>query len=85
MLAVNFWLHRFTAALLSHTIITDRILILPDLARTLIATSPAKIVGSQIRDHAKAELGLVKMIADPAIFNQSSRKSVFYSHEDFVG
>jgi hypothetical protein len=33
-------------------------------------------VGSRTRDRAKAELGLVKKIADPAIFNQSSGKSV---------
>jgi hypothetical protein len=33
-------------------------------------------VGSRTRDHAKAEPGLVKKIADPAIFNQSSGKSV---------
>jgi hypothetical protein len=43
MLAVSFWLHRFTAASLSHTILTDRKLILPDLAITPIAASP--IVG----------------------------------------
>jgi hypothetical protein len=33
-------------------------------------------VGSRTRDLAKAEPGLVKKIADPAIFNQSSGKSV---------
>jgi hypothetical protein len=33
-------------------------------------------VGSRTRDRAKAEPGLVKKIADPAIFNQSSGKSV---------
>jgi hypothetical protein len=42
-------------------------------------------VGSQTRDHAKAEPGLVKKIAGPAIFNQSSGKSVSYSHADCVG
>jgi hypothetical protein len=33
-------------------------------------------VGSRTRDHVKAEPGLVKKIADPAIFNESSVKSV---------
>jgi hypothetical protein len=33
----------------------------------------------------KAEPGLVKKIADPAIFNQSSRKSVSYAHTAHVG
>jgi hypothetical protein len=42
-------------------------------------------VESQTRDRAKAEPGLVKKIADPAIFNQSSGKSVSYSHTDCVG
>jgi hypothetical protein len=42
-------------------------------------------VGSRIRDRAKAEPRFVKKIADPAIFNQSSGKSVQYSHADFVG
>jgi hypothetical protein len=42
-------------------------------------------VGSRTRDRAKAEPGLVKKIADPAIFNQSSGKSVSYSHADCVG
>jgi hypothetical protein len=42
-------------------------------------------VGNQTRDGAKAEPGLVKRIADPAIFNQSSGKSVSFSHVDFVG
>jgi hypothetical protein len=38
--------------------------------------APQECVGSLTRDRAKAEPGLVKTIADPAIFNQSSRKSV---------
>jgi hypothetical protein len=42
-------------------------------------------VGSRTRNHAKAEPGLVKKIADPAIFNQSSGKSVSFSHVDCVG
>jgi hypothetical protein len=42
-------------------------------------------VGSRTRDRAKAEPGLVKKIADPAIFNQSSGKSVSYSHTNCVG
>jgi hypothetical protein len=41
--------------------------------------------GSRTRDRAKAEPGLVKKIADPAIFNQSSGKSVSCSHVDCVG
>jgi hypothetical protein len=32
----------------------------------------------------KAEPGLVKKIADPAIFNQSSGKGVSYSHAALV-
>jgi hypothetical protein len=46
---------------------------------------PQENVGSQTRDCTKAEPGLVKKIADPAIFNQSSGKSVSYSHVDCVG
>jgi hypothetical protein len=42
-------------------------------------------VGSRTWDHSKAEPGLVKKIADPAIFNQSSGKSVSYSHANCVG
>jgi hypothetical protein len=38
--------------------------------------APQDCVGSRTRDYAKAEPGLVKKIADPAIFNQSSGKSV---------
>jgi hypothetical protein len=41
--------------------------------------------GSRTRDCAKAEPELVKKIADPAIFNQSSGKSVSYDHSDCVG
>jgi hypothetical protein len=44
-----------------------------------------KVVGSRTRDLAKAEPGLVKKIADPAIFNQSSGKSVSYSQANCVG
>jgi hypothetical protein len=47
-----------------------------------------KCVGSWTRYRAKAEHGIVKKIADPAIFNQSSGKSVSifpYSHVDLVG
>jgi hypothetical protein len=42
------------------------------------SSSPPRvdIIGSRTRDCAKAEPGLVKKIADPAIFNQSSGKSV---------
>jgi hypothetical protein len=47
--------------------------------------APPECVGSRIRDRAKADPGLVKKIADPAIFNQSSEKSVSYSHADCVG
>jgi hypothetical protein len=42
-------------------------------------------VGSRTRDRAKAEPGLVKKIADPAIFNQSSGKSVSYAHVARLG
>jgi hypothetical protein len=42
-------------------------------------------IGSRTRDCAKAEPGLVKKIADPAIFNQSSGKSVSITHVDLVG
>jgi hypothetical protein len=42
--------------------------------------APQECVGSRTWDRAKAEPGLVKNIAYPAIFNQSSGKSVFYSH-----
>jgi hypothetical protein len=45
---------------------------------------PQEFGGSRTRDRAKAEPGLVKKIADPAIFNQSSGKSVSYSHTDCV-
>jgi hypothetical protein len=38
--------------------------------------APQECVGSRTRDRVKAEPGLVKKIADPAIFNQSSGKSV---------
>jgi hypothetical protein len=38
--------------------------------------APQGCVGSRTRDCAKAEPGLVKKIADPAIFNHSSGKSV---------
>jgi hypothetical protein len=38
--------------------------------------APQECVGSRTRDRAKAEPGLVKKIADPATFNQSSEKSV---------
>jgi hypothetical protein len=43
ILATSFWLHLFTSASLSQTILTERRLILPDLARTPIAASPAQI------------------------------------------
>jgi hypothetical protein len=39
--------------------------------------APQECVGSQTRDGTKAEPGLVKKIPDPAIFNQSSGKSVY--------
>jgi hypothetical protein len=39
-------------------------------------SAPQECFGSQTRDRAKAEPELVKKIADPAIFNQSSGKSV---------
>jgi hypothetical protein len=42
--------------------------------------TPQECVGSQTRDRAKAEPGPVKKIADPAIFNQSPGKIVYYSH-----
>jgi hypothetical protein len=38
--------------------------------------APQECVGSRARDRAKAEPRLVKKIADPAIFNQSSGNSV---------
>jgi hypothetical protein len=38
--------------------------------------APQECVGSRTQDRAKADPGLVKKIADPAIFNQSSWKSV---------
>jgi hypothetical protein len=38
--------------------------------------TPQECDGSRTRDREKAEPGLVKKIADPAIFNQSSGKSV---------
>jgi hypothetical protein len=47
--------------------------------------APQECVGSRTRDRAKVEPGLVKKITDPAIFNQSSGKSVSYSHADWVG
>jgi hypothetical protein len=47
--------------------------------------APKECVVSRTRDRAKADSGLVKKIADPAIFNQSSGKSVSYSHVDCVG
>jgi hypothetical protein len=47
--------------------------------------APQECVGSLTRDRAKAEPGLVNKIADPTIFNQSSGKSVFYSHAARVG
>jgi hypothetical protein len=46
--------------------------------------APQECVGSRTRDRAKAETGFVKKIADPAIFNHSSGKSVSYSHADCV-
>jgi hypothetical protein len=48
-------------------------------------TSPRECVRSRTRDRAKAEPALVKKIADPTIFNQSSGKSVSYSHTARVG
>jgi hypothetical protein len=36
-------------------------------------------------EYVKAEPGLVQKIAESAIFNQSSGKSVSYSHADYVG
>jgi hypothetical protein len=47
--------------------------------------APQECVGSRTRDRAKAEHGLLKKIADHAIFNQSSGKSVSYSHAGCVG
>jgi hypothetical protein len=47
--------------------------------------APQECVGSRTRDRAKAEPGLVKNIADPAIFNQSSGKSISYSQAECVG
>jgi hypothetical protein len=41
-----------------------------------IASPKGKTVESRTRDRAKAEPGLLKKIVDPAIFNQSSGKSV---------
>jgi hypothetical protein len=38
--------------------------------------APQECVGSRTRDRAKAEPGLVKKTADPAIFNQQSGKSI---------
>jgi hypothetical protein len=38
--------------------------------------APQECVGSRVRDRAKADPGLVKKIADPAIINQSSGKRV---------
>jgi hypothetical protein len=49
ILAVRFWFHLFTAASLSQTILTDRRFILPDLARTPIAASPAQLPPSSDR------------------------------------
>jgi hypothetical protein len=43
MLLISFWLHRLTAALLSHTSWTVLILIRPDRASTPITASPAQI------------------------------------------
>jgi hypothetical protein len=47
--------------------------------------APQECVGSRTWYRAKAEPWLVKKIADPAIFNQSSGKIVSYSHVDCVG
>jgi hypothetical protein len=47
--------------------------------------SLATVVWSRTRDRAKEKPGLVKKIADPAFLNQSSGKSVSYSHADCVG
>jgi hypothetical protein len=47
--------------------------------------APRECVESLTRERAKTEPMLVKKIADPAIFNQSSGKSVPYSHVDCGG
>jgi hypothetical protein len=47
--------------------------------------APQEGVGSRTWDRKNAKTGLVKKIADPAIFNQSSGKSISYSHADCVG
>jgi hypothetical protein len=47
--------------------------------------APQGCIGSRTRARARAEAGLVKKITDPAILNQSSGKSVSYSHADCVG
>jgi hypothetical protein len=47
--------------------------------------APQECVGSRTRDRARVEPGLVKKIVDPAIVNQSSGKSISYSHADCVG
>jgi hypothetical protein len=47
--------------------------------------APQDCVGSRTQDREKAEPGLVKKISDPAIFNQSSGKSVSYAHAARVG
>jgi hypothetical protein len=63
----------------------------PSKGKVKILVPPGKkaaqqeCVRSRTWDRAKAEPGLVKKIADPAIFNQSSGKSVSYSHTDCLG
>jgi hypothetical protein len=52
---------------------------------TVCGNSPSHIVGSQTRDRAKLGPGLVKKIADLAIFNQSKQKSGSYAHAARVG
>jgi hypothetical protein len=42
-------------------------------------------VGIQTRDQAKQGYGRLKNIADPMIFNQSTRKSVSYAHAARMG
>jgi hypothetical protein len=47
--------------------------------------APHECVGSRTQDCVKLEPRLVKEIADTAIFNHSSGKSVSYSHADCAG
>jgi hypothetical protein len=43
----------------------------------VVYQAPQECVGSQTRDRGKREPGRVEKVADPAIFNQSTGKSVF--------